>query len=673
MKITMKYITYVCAVLFTVACYSCSDEIVNQPESTADGTLLNLYIGDITTPGTRLAELGNPGNISNGERPTNDVGNGEDKKNIGLYIYYQDDYSANDLTKPYVRNLECEVIDGRMVPKDKGDIYIYDRMTIVAFYPYNSEVDDYTFNTKNDEKKYPITESDYSHQYYIPYRAQANVNPTNAYYVSLNLVPQQTVKIQVVLISSDESLFPDATTKIDGVVKLVPGIDPQDATGDKRENWVDIVEQPYKSAPDPASSGSHVQRYTSYIWKNNDEKSDDNPHHGNTSNHHDNIFRKGDILLQSDNLTLFFPENLEIREGNVYRYGYNLTTGEMFIPTSDNLIYDAASLASAGGGGYQVCDIDLEDYGEWTPVNLTGTYDGGGHAVKNMKINQSPTESTNVGLFGSVTGNGSLIKNLHLEKPVIDVDFSNADPTKTLNVGGLAGQINRALTEEEIQALLEGQLAIFKTLGLPQSVIDALLADMMKDYTGSGTSRIQGCKVSDPVITVKGDKVVVGGFAGTVGSDKDYKGAIKDSYVSGGSVKVNAEAPSKGLYENVQAGAFAGVLNGGTITNSYTTATAEGYVKPILPDADPEDVAKGFTNIVTPTPDGTGVSGSFTADPKGNTEDGVKVFSLDWPDWAPYTDKWPVAHSTLGNSWGSRGSAPSNYPTLVWETRLDVK
>ena len=676
MKRTMKYITYVCAALLAVACHSCSDEIVNQPEPTADGTLLNLYIGDIATPGTRLAELGNSDNISNGERPTNDVGNGEDKKNIGLYIYYEDDYKPNnpnagDLTKPYVRNMECEVIGGRIVPKGGSDVYIYDRMTIVAFYPYNSDPDDYTFKTKSDEKKYFITESDYSKQYYIPYRAQANVNPTNAYYVSLNLEPQQTVKIQVVLVSDDPDLFPDATTKTNGVVKLVPGIDSQNneegAAGDRRENWVDIVEQPYGEVPNPASSGSYVQRYTSYIWKNNNVG---DPHHGGETNHNDNTFKKGDILLKSEKLTLFFPEDLNIREGNVYRYGYNLTTGEMFIPTSDNLIYDAKSLAASRGGGYQVCDINLEGV-DWTPVNLTGIYDGGGHTVGGLTIDQNLTKSANVGLFGSVTGNSGLIKNLHLEKPVININFSDADPTETLNVGGLVGQINRALTEEEIQTLLASQLKIFKDLGLPQSVIDALLADLMKDYKGSGTSSIQGCKVSEPVITVTGDNVIVGGFAGTVGSDKNYKGNIKDSYVLGGSVKVNE---GNGSYENVQVGAFAGLLNGGTITNNYTTTIAEGYVKPTDPATDPNDVAKGFANVVTPAPDGTGVSGSFTADLKGATEDGVKAFSSDWPGWSIYTGKWPVAHSTLGNSWGSMGnSATPTYPNLVWETPLNVK
>lgn len=673
MKRIIKYITYVWATFLAITLYSCSDEVVSQPGPTAEGTLLNLYIGNIATPGTRVTELGGSGNISNGERPTNDP-NGGDKKNIGLYIYYQVDYDANILSRPYVRNLECEVTDGRIVPKDKGDVYIYDRMTIVAFYPYNAEADDYTFTNKNDEKKYPITESDYSRQYYIPYRAQANVNPTNAYHVSLNLVPQQTVKIQVVLVSDDESLFPEGTDGKDGKVKLVPAIDSQNneegTTGDRRENWVDIIEQPYGSALNPPSGGSRVQRYTSYIWKNNDPKSIDNPHHGDTPNHHDNTFKKGDILLQSEKLTLFFPEDLDIQEGNVYRYGYNLTTGEMFIPTSDNLIYDATTLAS-GKGGYQVCDINLKDYGDWAPVNLTGTYDGGGHAIQNMEITNVPADR-NIGLFGSVTGGGSIVKNLHLEKPVITV--TNSDETEMLNVGGLVGQLNRSLTpEEEVQRIEALRNALIASLppGLPQSVIDALLADMLKDYIGAGTSNIQGCKVSDPKITVTGSNVVVGGLAGTVGADENYKGAIKDSYVWGGNIKINEGDDS---HENVWAGAFAGILNGGTITNSYTTAEAEGYVKPTAPATTPEDVVKGFANVVNPAPDGTGISGSFTANPKGKEEgDGVTLFTSSWSSWGTTTE-WPKAHSTLGNYWGSMGSsATSTYPTLVWETPLNVQ
>ena len=672
MKKAFKYIVFLSAFALAVAFQSCSEDVINQPGMTGEGTLLNLYVGDISGPSTRLAELGGSGNI-------NDDHHG--KSNIGLYIYYEDDYSEGTLSKPYVRNLECEVVDGRIVPVDDSDIYIYDRMTIVAFYPYNGAAADYTFTSKNDEKRYSITESDYSQQHYIPYRAEANVNPTNAFYVNLTLHPVQTTKIQVVLVTSNPDDFPDATTQTNGVVKLVPGIDPQNnvegATGDRRENWIDIVEQPYGSAPEPASSGLHVRRYSTYIWRNDGA---DDPHHGGPPNHNDNTIKKGDILLQSEKLTLFFPQDVNIQESYVYRYGYNIDTGEIFIPTSENLIHDAASLAAAGGGGYQVCDIDLDGM-EWTPVNLVGTYDGGGHAVKNMTITQAPTTSANVGLFGSASGS-SLIKNLELVDPKINVHFSGADETETLQVGALVGQLNRALTAEEIAEILKNQ-SISVPDGLPQSVIDALIAEMMQDYTGGNTSSIEGTKVSNPQITVTGNNVVVGGLVGSVGDGAEYIGEIKDSYVLGGKIAVNAtDEETKITYDNAQAGAFAGLLNNGGIANSYTTATAEAYVgkeEGTPPVIISEEVAKGFTNVEDHDP-ALGIDqeliGNFTDDLKENTELGVGVAEFgpsSWPGWATYEDDWPVAASTLENYWGDLGEAPSTYPVLKWENRLDVK
>ncbi len=655
--------------------YGCSeDALVPEPPAEGEGTLLNLYIGDIAAPSTRLAELGGSGNISGGESPTK----GPDKKNIGLYIYYEDDYNNGILTRPYVRNLECKVEGGKIIPVDGSSIYIYDRMTIVAFYPYNSNPPDYTFTNKIHEQRYFITEGDYSYQYYIPYRAETKVNPTTAYHISLWLQPVHTSKIQVVLLSSDPTMFPAATTQTDGVVKLVPGIDPVGAaTGDKRENWVDVIEQPYGSAPAPASSGLHVQRFSSYVWRNDDNSA---PHHGDTTtNHNDNTINKGEVLLQSDKLTLFFPEDITIHEGRIYRYGYNIDTGELFTPTSETLIHDAATLAGAGGGGYQVCDIDLSAHGEWTPIILGGTYDGGGHAVKNMTIKTVPTDK-NIGLFGSITGN-SLLKNLSLEDPKITIDFSSAAPEDTLHVGGLVGKLNRALTAEELEAI-KNSLTVDVPPDLPQSVIDALIAEAMEEFTVNTNSQIEGSKVANPTITVKGDNVIAGGIAGMVGDGEGYKGSIKDSYVFGGSIEVNAESEDvKKTYDNAWVGAFAGSLSNGSITNSYTTASAEAYVKEVSSDDPPvttsKDVAKGFSTIQEydklPTTVSQTVTASFTRDLKEKTEDGVKEFGSDWPTWGLYTGDWPVVASTLSTYWGSLGSTTSTYPLLVWETRLDVK
>lgn len=107
--------------------------------------------------------------------------------------------------------------------------------------------------------------------------------------------------------------------------------------------------------------------------------------------HENNKIEKGDILFQSNELTLMVPENIDFAKQpvyrQVYRYGYNMNTGEIFIPTSDNLVYDASTLQGAGSA-YQVCDIDLSGI-SWTPKSYySGVYDGGGHAIKNLLINK---------------------------------------------------------------------------------------------------------------------------------------------------------------------------------------------------------------------------------------------------------------------------------------------
>jgi hypothetical protein len=114
---------------------------------------------------------------------------------------------------------------------------------------------------------------------------------------------------------------------------------------------------------------------------------------------------------------------------------------------------------------------------------------------------------------------------------------------------------------------------------------------------------------------------------------------------------------------------FAGSGQWGFLSREFQNS-AEGYMQPTPPDTDPVEVAQGFTNVVDPVPAGTGVTDSFTKTLKGNTVDGVKEFGpSEWPSWGT-SDEWPKANSTLDNYWGNMGSTPSNYPTLVWESRL---
>lgn len=696
---TIKHILYMAAALLTLCFCGCADEAVVDTKPQKEGTLLNMYVS--TTPTTRLAELGSPDNMS---EEVNDQ-----FKDVGLYIYYEDDYKAGDLSKPYIRNLRCTVKDNKLIAESDKEIYIYDRMTIVAFYPYNEAMSDEAnyFTTKQDEKAYPITESDYSKQYYIPYRAETNVNPTNAYNIRLGFGPQQTCKVEVVLVANSKNDFPQSTDITDGSIKLLPSIDRYEGVydgaredADLREHWLDGIQDfPETDAP---VGGKYVRRYVAYVWKSGEK----DKHHDESHKHHDNILKAGEQLFVSDKLILTVPYTVNLNEQTVYRYGYNLNTGEIFIPTSDRLVYDATSLQKVSFDdyrAYQVCDIDLARQ-TWEPKTaFKGTYDGGGHKIMNLTIDATVAKAgaepvkQSFGLFKSISVESRLM-NIDLVDPKITVDFSG-NMTDTCYVGALCGLVNPELSDKEKEDMIRA--------GLPQELSEvvkkALIEEMMVDFANT-TCYIRGCKVTNPIINVTGENVRVGGLCGGAGNQKQ-KAQIKDSYVWQDSktndsgytgITVNTEKQTE--YTTAYTAGFCGILSNGSIKNCYTTMEKEkvhAYVKektpasgnnPVVTTA--KDVAQGFYN---PAPQkekvNVSVSGCYTV--KEDTNVGVENFKDTWPNnWPLFANDLTVSNGgsdkvdyTPGaypaykwtDSWYDMGTKDRSYPTLVWEHPLIKK
>lgn len=577
-----------------------------MPQTEKDGTLLNLSVG--IEASTRLAELPDPGAMSEDAKGL---------KNVGVYIYYTEDYNDNDLSRPYIRNMEFKVEGGSLLAvtpagSDDSDqyIYIYDNMTVVAFYPYNKDMSlpENHFTTKEDEAKYPITRNFYEAQKYIPYRAQATTAPATAHHTVLNFQPKHTYKLEVIIVADDNSKVPLNN------VELLPDKDSvtnTDTVADgKRERWYDVLNNLKND-----NSGSDVRQYVAYIW---------------THDRNLNEIKKGDILLKSDNLTLIASQSLYPNEQRVYRYGYNMSTGEIFIPTSSNLVYDATTLAAVnnkGGDYYQVCDIDISRVNtNWTPINVQdGRYDGGGHAISNVLIN-APAQKE-VGLFGKVQGN-ALLANIHLMHPRIMVNGDN------VYVGGLVGRL-------------------------------------------SSQADIVGSKVTDPTIIVTGKDPIVGGLVGWAGEktvDGSLKSRIWDSAVANGSIHVNEDDVSSNT--NACIGGFIG-LNQGYIGRAFTSMS---YIIGNIAGTD-----GGGNGIEVTKVQGFGVMGSsFMADGGGMIESsysqlpdangGVKQFRDEWPSWQTYTGIWPIdtsgwLGSPSGSFWYSNGSPTSDYPVLQWERR----
>ena len=630
----MKIYIPLLATVLTLLGTACSKE--EAQKGNPEGT--ELRMGVAFGPQTRLAELGSVNDMA-----TEINGNG--LKNIGLYIYYTSDYVQGDLTKPYVRNLECTVENGEVVvvlgendnPADKR-IYIYDDMTLVAFYPYNDGVADFT--TKADEELYPITRDDYSQQYYIPYRAQTTTNPTTAFYTSLTFYPKHTYKIEITVVTQEDGILPS-----DNIIML-PGIDPVGNTeaGDGiRAAWFDRVTQ-----NDDTGGGSNVNQYIGYIWTTTANKND---------------LKRGDILIQTADgkFMLIASQDVFVQEQRVYRYGYNLSTGEIFIPTSSNLIHDMASLEGVNGNTgdvYQVCDIDLSTEPNWVPVNLYGgRYDGGGHAITGLQITSTAdnTFPDVAGLFGQVQG-GATIANVNLVAPEITV--TNPDITKPYYVGALAGRLNSPLSEEARQALISGIPP-----DLSPIVKEALIADLLAAM-GNSTASIVASQVTDPEITVAGPFPYVGSIAGQSGDQDDsgdYKARIWDTSAIGASIIVTDPTPGN-PDDNGYVGGFVG-LNNGSIDRSFVNLTE------LVPAA-----SAGFTtagNIYT-APDMV-INDSYTN--MTDTNAGVLLMPGNWPtSWASYTGIWPINStgwlSGPSNSfWYTNGATPGTWPTLQWQRR----
>ncbi|MCD8080703.1 MAG: hypothetical protein LUF04_09950 [Bacteroides sp.] len=652
MKKIFQYNIYICLLLSAVLFACTDDKVTGGTTPSEDGAPLILSVGFESYASTRLAELPDPDAMNDA------VVDGENYglNHVGLYIYYTDDYEANggkgDLSKPYVRNMECKIVDNRLVPVDPLQseyIYIYDRMTVVAFYPYNADMSDPDnyFDVKADEENYPITRRDYAEQYYIPYRAELETNPTIAYAAQLWFYPKQTVKFEIVLVSDDPSMLPQEAD-----VQIVPRMDPIDndemIVGGRREKGVDHVNT---LNPSPVASGSYVKQYVAYVWKNET---------------FDNNLNQGELLLESDLITLFASQDVELQEQYVYRYGYNLSTGEIFIPTSSYLIHDATSLQGLNGvknTSYQVCDIDVSSISNWKPLSLlNATFDGGGHKVEGLTINGSDSSA---GLFGQIKGNSS-IRNVNLIEPQITIN-STAD---SCSVGGICGTVNGVMTEAEKESLL-GSLPE----GLSEVVKQELIKELLLDIVNS-TSRVIASRVEDPVITVNGKSPRVGTICGSNG-DKDkednYYGTISDSYSLGGTIRVNEGDPS--LNAGAYVGGFCGLNNGkivrGYVTiddmsTPYTTTNASG-------ETVTDDLSAGFTHNGNLFTGGEiAVTDSYSVWP--DTTSGVQQLPASWPTgWVDYTGIWPVNTSgwTESNSFwydlGTQGT--ENYPILQWERR----
>lgn len=170
---------------------------------------------------------------------------------------------------------------------------------------------------------------------------------------------------------------------------------------------------------------------------------------------------------------------------------------------------------SSGSYFKQIADIDL-DNNVWAPVSLSGTYDGDGHAIKNLRVVK---QGEKLGLFGSIGREGS-VKNLTLDG--IQVGNSNSN-----YVGGLAGQNEGLISNCSVIFKDDSYIKGNRSVG---GMAGAIYATSNYD----AECHLTDCNVTSSTsdFSITGNECV-GGIAGSVGIQNIISNCIVNVNITG--------------------------------------------------------------------------------------------------------------------------------------------
>lgn len=245
-----------------------------------------------------------------------------------------------------------------------------------------------------------------------------------------------------------------------------------------------------------------------------------------------------------------------------------ITTVAQLVAIADNL-----------SGNYKLGnDLDLSDYGAWTPIGgstaFSGTFEGNGKTIKGLTVN---TSSQYGGLFGNVSGT---VKNLNV-KGTVTVNMSSSSATSVYaglvagNVG-IFGTVDSCSAEGNVSATLSCSSSSFIT---PKGNVYAggVIGSSSSFYEFSELSHKSGTVTAKASMTNKGNAFAyAGGVAGKSGA------TIVDSYNKG---DVTATATASSGETTAYSGGISGYgknfatsYNTGDITASGTTVANAGAI-----------------------------------------------------------------------------------------------
>ena len=186
-------------------------------------------------------------------------------------------------------------------------------------------------------------------------------------------------------------------------------------------------------------------------------------------------------------------------------------------------------------------DLDLSSVSSWTPIGngtftpatsgsvkadwtepaFKGTFDGGGHALKNLKANGTPAENTPYGLFGLLYR--ATVKNLVLGAETGDTGAFTVTPSGAMDAGVVAGAAYSSTVENITSylpiTLAENTSSARATLGMVgylfgDVAIAPTILSGLKNY-----GKITAAKGANANNNAVGFCVAgIGGFSNTAGS-----------------------------------------------------------------------------------------------------------------------------------------------------------
>ena len=291
----------------------------------------------------------------------------------------------------------------------------------------------------------------------------------------------------------------------------------------------------------------------------------------------------------------------------------------------------------------QVKDIDLSEYGDWTPIgtlhaNFRGTYDGGNYVITGLKIKSEDKDYQ--GLFGRTEG--ATIRNVPLE----DVNVTGAN-----NVGGLVGyasntNISNSCTTGEVTG--RGQVG-----GLIGGTNNSMISKSYTEGIIMGSNQVGGlvglaynnAEISNSYSTCSSIGLDIGVYIGGLVGRANSGTMISNSYATG---TVTGSSALGGLV---------GVTVESTIKNSYAKGTIKG------------GDSKYIGGLVGWAWDDSAIENSYaTGLVKGNNNSGGLVGRIE--SSTVTSSYWDT--ETTGRSWSAEvGTGKSTNEMKDKETYLD--